>query len=333
MSVKLDNLDKHLLNVIQAEFPLSLEPFSALGAQLGMASDEVLHRIDRLKAVGIIRLIGPVLNPRRLGYQTTLVAAEVPLEWLNEAGQIISRHAMVSHCYQRQHHFNLWFTLAMLVTRDIEAEVRKLGNSIKSEVTVNLPAIKIFKIGAYFNIGGGSSDLSLPVKRGNLSSDAGNDNNLSTTDRAVINALQHDMPLYEKPFDMMSAKLSMDPDIFMRHCQNLLERGIIRRFSASVNHKKLGFTANAMACWEVPADAVDTAGKKIATFAEVSHCYERRNNRLWPYNLFAMTHGHNKENCRAVIDKICSETGLNRNETVLLFSTKEIIKTRIHYKV
>ena len=333
MNVELDNLDKDLLNIIQAEFPLSREPFSALGVQLGIAGDEVVRRIDRLKAAGVIRLIGPVLNPKRLGYQTTLVAAELPLEQLHEAGQIISRHAMVSHCYQRQHDFNIWFTLATLVTRDMEAEVRKLGNRIKSEFTVNLPAIKTFKIGAYFNIGGGSSDLLLPAKRGDLSSDVGNDNNLSTTDRAVINALQHDMPLYEKPFDLMSAKLSMEPDIFIRHCQDLLERGIMRRFSASVNHEKLGFTSNAMVCWEVPADKVDTAGKKIATFPEVSHCYERRINRLWPYNLFAMMHGHNKENCRAVTDKICSETGLNRNETVLLFSTKEIKKTRIHYKV
>jgi DNA-binding Lrp family transcriptional regulator len=333
MSMELDNLDKDLLNIIQAEFPLSREPFSALGLRLGIAGDEVIRRIDRLKAAGVIRLIGPVLNPKRLGYRTTLVAASVPLERLNEAGQIINRHTMVSHCYQRDHDFNLWFTLAISVAQDMEAEVFKLGNSIKSETTVNLPAIKTFKIGAYFNIGGGSSDLSLRAKRGNLSSYSDIVKNLSATDRAVINALQQDMPLNEKPFDLISAKLSMETGVFIRHCQNLLERGIVRRFSASVNHKKLGFTANAMACWEVPADTVDTAGKKIATFPEVSHCYERRTNRLWPYNLFAMAHGHNKENCRAVTGKICSEAGLNRNEMVLLFSIKEIKKTRIHYKV
>jgi len=333
MSVELDNLDKYLLNIIQAEFPLSREPYSTLGTQLSISSDEVIRRIDRLKSGGVIRLIAPVLNPKRLGYQTTLVAAKVPLERLDKAGQIISKNPMVSHCYQRQHDFNLWFTLAMPKTGEMEAEVSKLGNKIKAGTTINLPAIKTFKIGAYFNVGGDNSYLSLPAKRGNPSSDVGNDNNLSITDCAVINALQRDLPLNEKPFDLISAELSMETDIFIRHCQNLLQRGIMRRFSASINHKKLGFTANAMVCWEVPAKMVDTAGKKIATFQEVSHCYERETNRLWPYNLFAMIHGHNNENCRAVTDKICSEAGLNRDEMVLLFSTKEIKKMRIRYKV
>jgi DNA-binding Lrp family transcriptional regulator len=331
--MELDSIDKDLLNIIQAEFPLSREPFSALGSSLGIAGDEVVRKIDRLKADGIIRLIGPVLNPKKLGYRTTLVAAKVPVERLDKAGQIIGNHPMVSHCYQRDHDFNLWFTLALPVTRDTDDEVNKLGDRIKSETTLNLPAIKTFKIGAYFNIGGGNSQLRLPAKRSNLSPAPRNANKLSAIDRAVINALQQDLPLTEKPFDLISAELRMDTDTFLSHCRNLLRRGIMRRFSASVNHNKLGFTANAMACWKVPSDMVDTAGKKIATFPEVSHCYERRANQPWHYNLFAMTHARSSENCRAVTDKICSETGLSRIEMLLLFSTKEVKKTRVRYKV
>jgi siroheme decarboxylase len=333
MSLELDNRDKHLLNIIQAEFPLSREPFSALGLHLGIAGDEVIRRINRLKAAGIIRLIGPVFNPEKLGYQTTLVAAKVPEEWLDKAGQIISRHPMVSHCYERDHDFNLWFTLAMPVTMDTDDEVSKLGSRIKSETTLNLPANKTFKIGVYFDLGGGNSDLSLRAKRGNLSPAPRNANKLSAIDRAVINALQQDLPLSEKPFDLISAELQMDTDTFLSHCRTLSQRGIMRRLSASVNHNKLGFIANAMVCWKVPSDMVDKTGKKIATFSEVSHCYERRANRLWHYNLFAMAHARNNENCRALTDKICSETGLNRNEMLLLFSTKEVKKTRVRYKI
>src|SRR4030042_4165024 len=101
--MELDNVDKTLLNIIQAEFPLSREPFSVLGFRLGLTSNEIIRRTDRLKAAGIIRLIGPVLNPKKLGYQTTLVAAKVPVEQMDKAGQIISRHPMVSHCYERDH--------------------------------------------------------------------------------------------------------------------------------------------------------------------------------------------------------------------------------------
>jgi len=211
--------------------------------------------------------------------------------------------------------------------------VRKLGEKVESKVTLNLPAVKTFKIRAYFNIDGGSSDLSLRAKRGNLILVPDNGNNISTIDRAVINELQQDLPLNEKPFDLISARLSMDADEFLNRCQALLQSGIMRRFSASVNHNKLGFTANAMACWKVPSDMVETAGKKIATFPEVSHCYERRANSLWPHNLFAMIHARTEETCRAIGDKICSQTGLDRNGLILLFSTKEVKKTRIRYTV
>jgi len=228
--------------------------------------------------------------------------------------------------------------LAIPVTKDVDDEVRKLGNRIKSETILNLPAIKTFKIGAYFDLGGGNSHPSLPVEGAVISGlshghAVRKDKKFSTTERTVINALQQDLPLNEKPFDLISGKLHMDTDKFLSHCQTLLQRGIMRRFSASVNHNKLGFTANAMACWKVPSDMVDTAGKKIATFPEVSHCYERQTGPLWPYNLFAMVHAHDNENCRAVTDKICSETGLNRNWMLLLFSSKEIKKTRVRYKV
>ena len=197
--MKLDNTDKKLLNIVQAEFPLTREPFSVLGGQLGVSSDEAMRRIERLKAEGIVRLIGPVFNAGRLGYQTTLVGMKVAAERLNEAAQIISEHPRVSHCYERNHDFNFWFTLAMPTEEDIETELHKLGDRIKANATLNLPAVRVFKIGAYFNIGGGDS----PVPNAGVDSTGvlSNDVELSPTDRAVVNELQQDLPLTARPFD------------------------------------------------------------------------------------------------------------------------------------
>jgi DNA-binding Lrp family transcriptional regulator len=327
----LDNVDKNLLNIIQAEFPLSREPFSALGLRLYIDGDEVIQRVASLKAEGIIRLIGPVFNPKRLGYQTTLVAANVPSEHLDKAEQIISKHPMVSHCYERTHEFNLWFTLAVPATQDTEAEVLKLGNRIKSETTLNLPAIRTFKIGAYFGLG--DPKISAPgiATLDNKTSDI--DIELSLADRAIISELQQDLPVIAKPFDSMAARLSMDVDKFLSYCQNLVKRRVMRRFSASINHNKLGFMANAMTCWAMPSAMAEVAGGIMATLPEISHCYERQTSSLWRYNLFAMIHANNKETCQAIIDKICSETGLDTNPLVVLFSTKEVKKTRVRYIV
>jgi len=331
MQVKLDNIDKKLLNIVQAEFPLTREPFSALGRRLGVSSDEVIRSIERLKAEGIVRLIGPVFNVGRLGYQTTLVGMKVSAERLNEAAQIISAHPRVSHCYERNHDLNFWFTLAMRTEEDIQTELHKLGDRIKADATLNLPAMKVFKIGAYFNIGGGDSPA--PNAGVDDSSFLSKDVDLSSTDRAVVNELQQDLPLTARPFDQMSARLSMGEDTFLSHCQGLIQRRVMRRFSASVSHNTLGFVANAMGCWKVPADMVETAGRKIATVQEISHCYERKASPLWPYNLYAMMHAHTKEGCQSIADRLSSDTGLDKNTFVLLFTTREVKKTRVRYPV
>ncbi|MCK4331049.1 MAG: AsnC family transcriptional regulator [Dehalococcoidia bacterium] len=329
--MKLDNTDKKLLDIVQAQFPLSREPFSALGRRLGVSSDEVIRRIERLKAEGIVRLIGPVFNAGRLGYQTTLVGMKVAAEQLDEAAQIISAHLRVSHCYERDHDFNFWFTLAMRTEEDIETELHKLDDRIKASATLNLPAMKVFKIRAYFNIGGG--DSLVPNSGVDSTGVLSNDVDLSSTDRAVVNELQQDLPLTARPFDQMSASLSMGVDKFLSNCQALIQRGVMRRFSASISHNMLGFVANAMACWKVPADMVETAGRKMATVQEISHCYEREASPLWPYNLYAMMHAHTKEGCQSIADKLSSDTGLDKNAFVLLFSTKEVKKTRVRYPV
>jgi DNA-binding Lrp family transcriptional regulator len=333
-TTNIDNVDKNLLNIIQAEFPLSREPFAALETRLSINRNEIIRRIEKLKSRGIIRLIGPIFNPGRLGYQTTLVAMRVPAERLEKAEQIISIHPMVSHCYERDHDFNLWLTLAMPVTKDLESEAHELGSKTEAEEILNLPAIRIFKIGAYFNIGGSYASSPNMADTGTVSNRLPDTKpDMSPTDKAVINELQQDLPLNEKPFDLMAARLSIDVDKFLSRCQALLQRGIMRRFSAAVNHGKLGFRANAMACWDTPADIIEAAGNKIAKFPEISHCYERQTSNLWPYNLFAMIHAATKETCRAIVDRINSETSLDKNSLVLLFSTREIKKTRVRYTV
>jgi DNA-binding Lrp family transcriptional regulator len=219
----------------------------------------------------------------------------------------------------------------MPVVEDIDSEVRKLGSKAKTEEILNLPAIRTFKIGAYFNLGRNHASTPNTVapddRLSNINSEP------SPTDRAVINELQQDLLLNEKPFDFMSARLSMDIDKFLSCCQTLLQRGIMRRFSASINHSKLGFTSNAMACWNMPSDIIEAAGEKIAKFPEVSHCYERQTSPRWPYNLFAMIHAASRKTCQTIVDKVLSETGVNEDNLVVLFSTREIKKTRIRYTV
>ena len=330
--MNLADIDQKLVNLLQVNFPLTREPYTDLGLQLGISSNEIISRINSLKKRGIVHQIAPVFDAKSLGYNTTLVAMKLSTkEQLDEATEIISTHAGVSHCYERDHDFNFWFTLAMAVQNNMETELQRLATIIKPMAILNLPAVKTFKIVAYFNSDGDNQAApNTDINDANLYTKIPQ---LSSVDRDIINELQQDLPLTQKPFDLMSQRLSLDTDEFLRHCQSLIQRRIMRRFSAAVSHNKLGFIANSMTCWKVSPEKVETAGKKIATFPEVSHCYERKTNQLWTHNLFAMIHANNKNACHAVADRISSEVGLNDTGPLLLFSTKEFKKVRTKYSV
>ena len=109
----MDEIDKRLVNLLQVRFPIEREPFDTLGGLLGISGEQVISRIEGLKDKGIVRLISPVFDARSLGYQITLVAANVPENRLDMAGETLSGHPGIGHCYRRDHGINLWATLAI----------------------------------------------------------------------------------------------------------------------------------------------------------------------------------------------------------------------------
>lgn len=332
-----DSIDRKLLNLIQADFPLVHEPYAELGGRLDITGDEVIERIARFKQTGLVRQISPVLDGRRLGYQTTLVAMRVPESSRETAEETLRQHPGVSHGYERDHHFNIWFTLALPPQVDIHRELAELTASFETEAVFALPALKLFKIGAYFDIGGDGGDSpSRAVATGRVASE--NPSGalpdrlvLSEDDRQVLRQLQRDLPLEPMPFTAMAAGLDIDEATFLARCRGLLDRGAMRRYGASINHRQAGFEGNGMACWAVAAEAVDDAGRRLAALAEVSHCYERKTNPDWPYNLFAMIHGRTPEDCRRIAAAAAADIGLG--EPQILFSTREFKKTRVRYEV
>lgn len=150
---------------------------------------------------------------------------------------------------------------------------------------------------------------------------------MNKIDKKLLECTQYGIPLVPEPFKEIANKLYIDEEEVLNQFKALLKKGIIRRFSASIGHRALGITANAMCVWNVPDDRVDEVGKIMASFPEVTHCYERPRYSDWKYNLFTMIHSYEKEECIRIAEKISKETGIT--DYNILFSEKEFKKTGV----
>lgn len=149
--IHLDDTDKKILNTIQYDFPIDVRPFHKLGEELGISEEEVISRLVRLQDEGAVRKIGPVINRNRVGGTSTLVAVDVPEDRIDEVAEYIDKYPEVSHNYLRPDKYNVWFTLSASGKERIDEILDELSRKTGLEF-VNLPTVKLFKIGVRFNI-------------------------------------------------------------------------------------------------------------------------------------------------------------------------------------
>lgn len=142
----LEDLDRAILNEIQSHFPLVARPYAEMGKKLGASEAEVLARVKNLHDAGIIRRIGANFTSRKLGYTSTLCAARVPPEKLEQFAQVVNRYPGVTHNYLRKHRYNVWFTLIAESPERLAEILEEIRRASRVEDILSLPAKEIFKI-------------------------------------------------------------------------------------------------------------------------------------------------------------------------------------------
>lgn len=129
-------------------------------------------------------------------------------------------------------------------------------------------------------------------------------------DRRIIEATQTGLPLVPRPYHAIAERLGIAPELVMTRMQAMLASGVIRRMGVIPNHYALGYRANAMTVWDVDDHCVDDLGAAVGALDCVSHCYRRPRHRPhWPYNLFAMVHGHTRGDVEAHIERVAAVLG------------------------
>ena len=323
----MNETDKRLLDIIQGDFPLIREPFHEIASLLDVPPDNVMLRLKQLKTDGMIRRIGAIFDSRKLGYCSTLCAMKVPHPRVDEVAQIINGYAGVTHNYTRDHSYNIWFTITARSHEELRGIMAEIKERSGIGELIDLPAIRMFKIRVRFSMTDTAPHTDHTEARKTQSGNL--DQPLTEIERSIIREIQGDIPLIRRPFEAMAGKVGIQIAEFLAKMQWMREQGIMRRFSAIVRHRNLGFSANGMGVWIVPDDRAQDVGVKMATFSRVSHCYQRPVKPGWPYNLFTMIHGESKENCEEVAATISAKTGID--DYSLIYSDRELKKVSMKY--
>jgi DNA-binding Lrp family transcriptional regulator len=326
---QLDAVDKKLLNEIQWVFPLIDRPYLEIAKRHGISEEDVMRRIAVMKEMGIIRQINAIFDTRRLGYKSTLIAFAVKPDKLDYVAEKVNEHPGVSHNYERNHEYNMWFTLAVPPGSDMKRDLDRMASFegvIKHRV---LPTLKLYKIGVRLDMVNKDPDKPKPMdKVKQLNPEKVQ---ITERDRKFIRELQKDLAVVPEPFKELANNLEITTAQLFARATEYENTGIMRRFAAILRHREAGFVANGMVVWHVPDDKIDEVGFRLAAFPQVSHCYRRPVYPDWRFNLFSMVHARTLQAAEKIAAEMSETVGIRDYQ--ILFSSREFKKERVKYFV
>jgi DNA-binding Lrp family transcriptional regulator len=254
-----------------------------------------------------------------------LIAAHIEQGNLPDVVEAINRLQGVSHSYLRQHHYNLWFTLQTASIEEITIILSGLSGRFGIEFH-NLPVERIFKLDVRFDAEDRQQVLLHDVEELPKSENV----QLNTEERLILSKLQDELEIIAKPFDFLCGD-GLDEKEVLGILLELIDKCVVRRIAGIVDHHKLGFTANVLFAGRVVPEHIVGAGKALARFGMVSHCYQRKATSEWPYALYAMMHGRSMGDIQHIINKFVESEKVDSYE--LLPTVAELKKQSINYSL
>ncbi len=324
----MDELSRHFINRYQGGLPIVEQPYSSMAAELHSDETTLISTIENLLAEGTLSRFGPLYNASCMGGGLTLAALSVSGKDFDRIAEQVNNLPEIAHNYRRIHDLNMWFVIATETPQEVQKTIDTIERFTGLPV-YNFPKIQEFYLGLWLSLdshgGVTTRSIDVPTKPGKAV--------LDELDRKIIRATQQGLALESSPYSGVAARCDCDTQTVISRLGRMLGNGVIRRIGAVPNHYRLGLRSNGMSVWDLPEDRLKILGEKIGKLDFVSHCYERpRHPPLWRYNLFAMVHGHNREEVNHKVDQISDLLGRDCNQHEVLFSAGILKKSglRLH---
>ncbi|KUJ73460.1 protein nirD [Ruegeria marisrubri] len=308
-----DPKDRSLLDDWQRDFPVTERPFRVLAERLELDEGDVIDRLARMRAAGRITRVGATIAPGTVS-ASTLAAVSAPEERIEEVAAIIDAEPGVNHNYQRQDDWNLWFVATGPNREHVNDTLARISARTGLQV-LDLRLVRPFNVDLGFRM----SDRKQRVP-GARKVDR---SVMQPGDLDLLQALSSGLSLVPDPFAALARSLERDAAEVMDRIKVLHDAGIISRLGVIVRHRALGWSANAMVVWDMPAEQVDAAGPALAAHPGVTLCYERRPvEGVWPYRLYCMIHARSRPEAREVLAGAVALPELAGAKHRVLFSTR-----------
>ena len=308
-----DPIDRRLLDDFQRDFPITERPFQVLAAALGLDEAEVLDRLARMRKTGRITRVGATITPGAVT-ASTLAAVAAPAEQLEDVAALIDAEPGVNHNYQREDDWNLWFVATGPDREHVNDTLARISHRTGLRV-LDLRLVRPFNIDLGFRMSGKARSVPGPRKVDRSAMREG--------DRPLLQALSSGLSLVAEPYAELAPSLNRDPDDVMERIRALHQAGIISRLGVIVRHRALGWSANAMVVWDMPAHQIGTAGPALAAHPGVTLCYERNPvEGVWPYRLYSMIHARSRSEAMEVLARAEMIPELKGARNKVLFSTR-----------
>jgi len=312
--------DRHVLfNRWQHGFPLVPRPFEALGADSGLAGARVLALLRTGMELGEVSRVGAVFGVGS-GGAALLCAMPVPHARLDDVAARVSAEPAVTHNYAREHGWNLWFVVTGIDRAQVEGTVARL------EAATGLPALRLpmrraYRIALDFDLFGAGA--------GGLAASAGEPVRPELWPLAA--RLESGLALVERPYAALGGGLGLDEASVLRILGRWCDHGTVRRLGVVLRHHEFGIRANAMTVFAPPEPLIDALGRRLATQPGVTLCYRRESAPGWPYTLYCMVHGRERESVLDTIESATRAAGLAGVERQVLFSRRRFKQTGSRY--
>lgn len=307
-----DPIDRVLLDDWQRDFPVTARPFGVLAEGLGTSESDVLSRLQDKIARGQITRVGATCAPNTIS-ASTLAAIAAPEDRIQEVAQIIGAEPGVNHSYLRENEWNLWFVATGPDRVHVDATLERISKRSGLRV-LDLRLVRPFNLDLGFSLRGKSENM---VRPGAPDTDA-----LQPGDRAIMQALMRGLPIVQSPYAAVADTIGRSESEVITRIKVLSAARIISRFGVIVRHRALGWRSNAMVVWDLPSEAIDTAGPVLAAQPGVTLCYERTPVKgVWPYRLYSMIHARSRAEALAKLDAAAARPELRDVPHLALFSS------------